>query len=293
MMKNFFGFKIIISIIIVAISVSVTSVFLYSTPEANSLTANAILKAAIIDQLYYDIPNEEFNQKASEYLEGAGYQVDIFTTKDITVDFYKKLPTLGYKFVVIRSHGAADTTDQSVTLFTGEKYDIEKYTSEQLFGQVKKGSPLLEITYFTNTTGSQRDTDSQWEVTNDTYRTITMPASQFFSSDEEYFVITPTFVDTSMEGKFSQTIFVLGGCKTMHTDSLAQSLVKKGASSVVGWDDQISSSDNDYAMLLLLKGLLVDKMEMQDAVDSSMKLLVPREKMQFPAKMKVYPETTL
>lgn len=286
MMKNFFGIKIIIAIILVAISVSVTSVFLSSAADANILTTGAIPKAAIIDQLYYDIPNEAFQQKATEFLESAGYQVDIFTTKDITVDFYKKLPTLGYKFVVIRSHGAADTTDDTVTLFTGEIYDIEKYTSEQLFGQVKKGTPLLEVTFLTDTNGSK------WDITNDTYRTITIPANQFFSSDEEYFVITPTFVDSAMEGKFSQTIFVLGGCKTMNTDSLAQSLVKRGASSVVGWDDQIGAFDNDIAMLKLLEGLLVEKMEIQDAVDSSMKFLPPFENMEFPAKMKVYSETT-
>jgi len=286
MMKNFFGIKIIIAIILVAISVSATSVFLSSAADANSLTTDAIPKAAIIDQLDYNIPNEEFQKKATEFLESAGYQVDIFTTKDITVDFYS------YKFVVIRSHGAADTTDQSVTLFTGEKYDIEKYTSEQLFGQVKKGTPLLEVTFLGNTTGSQLDMDSQWDITNDTYRTITIPANQFFSSDEEYFVITPTFVDSAMEGKFSQTIFVLGGCKTMQTDSLAQSLVKRGASSVAGWDDQIGAFDNDAAMLKLLEGLLVNKMEMQDAVDSAMKLLPPFENMAFPARMKVYSEMT-
>jgi len=134
--------------------------------------------------------------------------------------------------------------------------------------------------------------DSQWDITNDTYRTITIPANQFFSSDEEYFVITPTFVDSAMEGKFSQTIFVLGGCKTMHTDSLAQSLVKRGASSVVGWDDQIGAFDNDSAMIKLLEGLLVEKMEMQDAIDSAMKFLPPFENMAFPARMKVYSETT-
>src|SRR3972149_6538547 len=92
MLKNFFGFKIIIAIILVAISVSATSVFLYSVAEANSLTTDAIPKAAIIDQLYYDIPNKDFHQKATEFLESAGYKVDIFTTKDITIDFYNRFP---------------------------------------------------------------------------------------------------------------------------------------------------------------------------------------------------------
>jgi hypothetical protein len=288
MMKNFFGLKILIAIIVIAVSVSATSIFLYSSAEANSLATDATPKAVIIDQLDYDIPNKDFHLKATEFLESAGYKVDIFTTKDITVDFYKKLPTLGYKFIVIRSHGAANSNDDTVTLFTGEKYNIEKYTSEQLFGQIKKGSPILEVTLLGNTTGSQFDTDSNWDITNDTYRTITIPANEFFSSDEEYFVITPTFVDSAMEGKFSQTTIILGGCKTMHTDSFAQSLVKRGASSVVGWDDQIGAFDNDAAMLKLLEELLVNKMEMQDAVDSSMKFIPPFENMAFPARMKIY-----
>ena len=274
-----------VAIIIVAITVSVTSVILYGAAEANNLTANATPKAVIIDQLYDDIRNPYFNQKATELLEGAGYTVDIVTTKDVTIDFYKKLPTLDYKFVVIRSHSAVDSSDQnSVTLFTGEKYNTEQYISEQLFGQVKKGIPILERTFSSNVSDSLRD------IANGTYRPITLSLTQTLSRDGEYFAITPTFVDSAMNGEFSQTIFVLGGCKTMHTDSLAQSLVRRGASSVVGWDSQISSSDNDAAMIELLDRLLEDKMEMNDAVDSAMELL-PIDKMAYPARMKVYSET--
>ena len=75
----------------------------------------------------------------------------------------------------------------------------------------------------------------------------------------------------------------------MHTDSLAQSLVQRGASSVVGWDNPVSSSDNDASMLELLEGLLEDKMEMNDAMDSAMELL-PIDNMSYPARMKVYSE---
>ncbi len=280
-MKNFFGLKILVSIIIVALSVFISSVFLYGGAEANNLSSTT-QKAVIIDQLYDDIQNQYFIQRATKLLDDAGYTVDIVTTKDVTIDFYKKLPTLNYKFVVIRSHGAVDSSDQTtVTLFTGEKYDTEKYISEQLFGQVKRGIPALERTFSTSVADSLRD------IANGTHRPITLSLSETVARDGEYFAITPTFVDSAMDGKFSQTIFVLGGCKTMHTDSLAQSLVQRGASSVVGWDNPISSSDNDASMLELLEGLLEDKMEMNDAMNSAMELL-PIDKMSYPARMKVY-----
>ena len=285
MMKNFFGLKIMVVIVFVAITVSILAISFHDTVEANNVnSSDTIPKAVIIDQLYDDTQNKWFHEKASEFLEGAGYQVDIFTTKDITVDFYKKLPLQNYKFVIVRSHGAADENAQnSVTLFTGEKYVTDKYISEQLFGQIKKGAPLQEVNFFTNGSGSQ------WVIVNDTYSTLTMPANVITSSKEEYFLITPAFVETGMEGKFSQTIFVLGGCSTMNTDSMAQSLIRRGASSIVGWDDTIGSVDNDFAILSLLDRLLDNNMKMEDAVDSVMND-IPIDRMKYPARLKVYSE---
>src|SRR3989304_3697631 len=152
MMMNFFGVKLIVAIVSVAITVSTIGVFLYDTAEANNVDSSGIIpKAAIIDQLYDDVPNDWVHKRASELLEKAGYQVDIFKTKDITVDFYKKLPLQNYKFVIVRSHGAADANAQnSVTLFTGEKYTTDKYISEQLLGQIKKGAPLAEVNFLVN-----------------------------------------------------------------------------------------------------------------------------------------------
>ena len=283
MLKSFFGLKTIVAILSVVITVSIITMFLYDTAEANNVDSSSnIPKAVIIDQLYDDIQNEWFHKKSSELLQGAGYQVDIFTTKDITVDFYKKLPLQNYKFVLVRSHGVADQNDQnSVSLFTGEKYVTDKYISEQLFGQIKKGAPLLEVNFLAN--GS----DSQWVVVNETYSVLSMPANAITTSDEEYFLITPTFVDTAMEGKFSQTIFVLGGCSTMHTDTMAKSLSKRGASVVVGWDNKVGSYENDFAMLSLLEGLLVNNMEMEDAVESVMNQ-IPLESMEYPTRLQVY-----
>ena len=282
MKKNFFGLKIIASIVLIAITVSIITVFLYNTAEANNIPSKTIPKAVIIDQLYDDMPNQWLHVQASKLFETAGYEVDIFTTKDITIDFYKKLPSMNYDFVLVRSHGAAEENDQeTVTLFTGEKYQIDKYTSEQLLGQVKRGTPLAEVIFRTN------GTDSPWIIVNDTYRTLTVSANSITKSEKEYFLITPTFVDWGMEGKFSKTIFVLGGCSTMHTNTMAQSLIKKGASAVVGWDDKVDSADNDFMIITILERFLANKMEIKDAVDSAMNDL-PIGHMPFPARLKVY-----
>jgi hypothetical protein len=282
-MKNLFDLKLIIPIVSVAVIVSIFSVFFYDTAEANNInTLDVPPRAVIIDQLYYDVRNDWFHEKASQLLEEAGYEVDIFTTEDVTVDFYKKLPLNDYKIVVVRSHGVADANDQdSVTLFTGEKYTTDQYISEQLFGQVKKGAPLQEVDFIVG------GTESEWVIVNDTYRTLTVPANTNTSSDEEFFLITPTFVDDAMKGKFSETIFLLGGCSTMHTDTMAKALVKRGAETVIGWDDTIGSGNNDFAMLLLLEKMFADDMKTDDAVDYVMSKL-PIEYMQFPSRLLVY-----
>ena len=282
--NNFFWLKIIAAIGFVVLAVSLGTVFLNNTATANNIQSKTIPQAVIIDQLYDDIPNPLLHELASKLFETAGYKVDIFTTKDITLDFYKKLPSMNYDFVLIRSHGAAEENDQdSITLFTGEKYQIDKYTSEQLLGQVKRGTPLAEVIFYTN------GTDSTWVIANDTYRTLTVQANFVTQSKEEYFLITPSFVDWGMEGKFSDTIFVLGGCSTMQKNTMAQSLIGKGASAVVGWDDQVGSVDNDIMILSLLERFLADKMELKDAADSVMNQLNKRP-MLFPGKLKVYSE---
>ena len=279
-MKNF-NPKIIVSVVAAAILISVFAVFLLGAADANKPSIYSSPKAIIIDQLYDDIPNRYFTQRVVELLAGAGYAVDIVTTKDVTVDLYKKLPSLDYKFVVVRTHGAVDSDQTTVTLFTGEKYDTERYISEQLFGQLKKGVPMLERTFSTSVSESLRN------IENGTHKPITLSLTDTVSRQGEYFAITPTFVDTAMNGEFSETVFVLGGCKTMHTDTLAQSLVKRGASMVVGWDNPVSSTDNDIAMIELLEKLFDDKMEMNDAMGSANKLL-PIEDMSYPARLRNY-----
>jgi hypothetical protein len=204
-------------------------------------------KAAIIDQLSDLVPNKPHQLKALEYLESAGYNVDVYTTEDITVDFFKKLPSMNYKFIYIRTHSLEIPQLEDATfLFTGEKYDVNKYISEQLSGQVRKAIPI-------------NDQLPEELITNATAYEESM-----------YFTIGPKFVDELMVGEFPQTVIVIAGCESVRSQDMAASLIYRGASSVVGWDRSIQSFENDRVMLGLLEGILIDKVGINDGIKSAM-----------------------
>ncbi len=203
--------------------------------------------AAIIDQLHDSIPNESSQQKALEYLENAGYDVDVYTTGDITVDFFKKLPSMNYKFIYIRTHSLEVTQlGNSTFLFTGEKYDIDKHILEQLSGQVHNAIPLSDFL-------------PEEMIKNATSYTEAM-----------YFTIGSKLIDELMIGEFPQSVIIIGGCESVRNPDLAKSLVLRGASSVIGWDRSINSMENDKVMLALLEETLINKVGMYDAIDSVM-----------------------
>ena len=267
---------ILITSIILGIGFSVY--FLQS--DAQLETYSGPPKALIIDQLYDEFPNADFHTMATEYLQKAGYTVDIVTTKDVTVDFYKKLPTLNYKYVVVRTHGAENTED--VVLFTGERYSENQYIQEQLFGQVKKATPLLEIAYKVDGSHS-----SDWVIINETTKTLTTSVKPVDVTKDEYFAIGPDLVNGGMNGKFDETIFVLGGCNTLSNPSLAASLINRGASTVVGWDNTVGNVDNDITLLHFLENTLVRNLEIAKVLED-----LPQnkntEQMAYPAKFVLY-----
>ena len=226
-------------------------------------------KAVIIDQLYDELPNDDFHTKTTEYLEKAGFQVDIITTKDVTIDFYKNLPKMNYKYVIVRTHGAENSND--VVLFTGERYTEDKYIQEQLFGQVKKATPLLEISYKIDI-----DNSSKWIVVNETDRYMIIPANPVDDTRNDFFAISSELVKHGMNGKFDDTIFILGGCNTLSNPSLAKSLIDRGASVVLGWDNAVSNVDNDRAILFVLSGIFENNLELNHVLKNMPDFFQPK-----------------
>ena len=205
-------------------------------------TTNKIRKAAIIDQLARDIPNLQYQNKTMSYLLDAGYDVDLYTTEDITIDFYKELPSMDYEFIVLRSHSLAIYDKKpSEWLFSGEKYSNKVHIAESLSGHLSPGVPFV--------------------VTED--QTITYSEAL----KERYFMIGSKFIDESMVGQFPGTVIILGGCETMPHELLAEALVKRGASSVIGWNELIGSASNDRVITSLLEKILVYGLKIDEAIE--------------------------
>jgi len=252
----------IISAIVGIIAILVGGGITYASFETNNET---ILKAVIIDQLYDDVPNDYFHRQAKKHLENAGYQVDIYTTENATVNLFKKLPSLNYQFIVMRTHALESNIDGNpVMIFTGERYSEKKYIAEQLIGHLKKGAPLLDVTF-----SIDKKNSTGWIQINETTKMITSPAN-FVEKSEEYFLVSPQMITDGMEGRFPNSTVLLGGCSTLKNTSLAESFLKKGASEVVGWSDVVSSSDNDRALLKLLEKILVEEKSTQNALEEIM-----------------------
>jgi len=213
--------------------------------SAFSLDKQPRQSAAIIDQLHDIIPNKPHQQKALEYLENAGYDVDVYTTEDITVDFFKKLPSMNYKFIYIRTHSLEVAKLGDATfLFTGEKYDVNKHIAEQLSGQVRKAVPIND------------------QLSDEMIKNATL------YEESMYFTIGSKFIDESMAGEFPQTNIIIAGCESVRHLDLVKSLLFRGASSVIGWDRTINSMENDKVMLPLLEEILINKAGNWDAVNS-------------------------
>jgi len=228
-----------------------------STP-ASKLESNqnpSQLRAVIIDQLHDDIPNFELQANATRMLEDAGYEVDLYTTKDITVGFYKNLPSMNYHFILIRTHGGENLSDENPThLFTGEKYSKEKYTLEQISQQVGYGIPIYS-----------EELEELKESDQDVF-------------DNAYFTVGAKMVKDGMIGTFPDSIIIVGGCESARSHDLMESFMDKGAKHVLGWGGSVRAVDNDKATILLLEETLVNKTSLVDAVVKINNELVPDSK---------------
>ena len=203
-------------------------------------------KAVIIDQLHNELPNEEFQNNVTKFLTDAGYKVDLFITDEITVDFYKKLPTMGYQYIVIRSHALGEgMVDNSASLFTGEKYSKHKYIKEQFLGHIGQGIPVLYAAF--------------------------KILEEDKVLDRTYYVIGSKFIEEAMVGNFQNSTIILAGCETAKDSKLANSFLKRGASEVIGWTGLVDSSRNDKDVLDLMNKTLVNDVEIPDAISLVMK----------------------
>jgi hypothetical protein len=206
-------------------------------------------KAVIIDQLELTQPNPDFVSQARDILAQGDYDIDYVSGEDVTVDFYRTLPSRKYDIVLLRVHAGITTEVDSetgektgteyVSLFTGELYDETKYPSEQLNRQQARyengeGDPL--------------------------------------------FGIGPQFVSKSMEGDFGGATIVMMGCDGLRSQTTAEAFLNRGAGGFVSWTKPVSAPHTDEATILLLQRLILEDLDLQQAVEQTARklALIPR-----------------
>jgi hypothetical protein len=217
-------FKLAVAILLIVIVVGAAS-FMYSpwspggAAQPSSAVASKTLsfKAAIIDQVGADLPNTAFVTDAEQTLTASGLNVTYYGAADATIDLYRRLPSFGYRLIVLRVHSFA-YLDGNIGLFTAEPYNVSKYPFQQLTAELMKAS--VEPT------------------------------------GPSYFAITPVFVSEEMEGDFGGAIIILSSCRGLTQHNLADALIHRGASAVISWDNLVTITHTDMATEILLKALV-------------------------------------
>jgi hypothetical protein len=217
-------------------------------------------KAAIIDQLSSSklsqvsrYPNQTFIAEAEELLHTRFLEVDYYSN-NATVDNYRALSSSGYKLIIWRAHSALDLESKYIAISTSERNgskSYDQYSNEQL-----------------------------------TLCTIT-------GDPQSYFAITPKFVEECMDGRFEDTVIILMSCNGLRNeyDKTAEAFIQKGAKAFISWDGWIDSSDNDYAITLLLQNLIIQNGTIGEAVAEAPDYAYPLYPQVGPSRLDYYPHT--
>jgi hypothetical protein len=203
---------------------------------------NNLNKAVIVDQLSLRQPNPEFIAAATHTLESYGFTVDVWKGADITVDFYHRLPSMGYRFILLRVHSGllvsleGDTVKvlDTTYLFTAENYSTNKYVGDQLADRVSNAvmednTPLV-------------------------------------------FAINSEFIKRA-NGKFNNSIILAMGCESYKYDDMPAAFIEKGAAAYVGWSDVVSLEHVDDVTLDLLNNLCSANMTLSQGIASTLERL--------------------
>jgi hypothetical protein len=237
----------------VAGAVVLVRVFPMGTPSPDNVGRPG---AAIVDQLYNLQPNEAFIASVTTELEEYGFAVDLCQGNNVTVDFYRELPTRGYELIIFRAHsgllGEGDFAIPKTVLFTNEVYSADRYPTEQAFDRLLMGGPG--------------------------------------PGQPVMFGITAGFVTHSMKGRFDDTVIIIMGCGGIYLEDLAQAFVDKGASVYLSWDLSVLLQYVDDATLYLIEQLCSENATVEDAVNRTMHVVGPDP--EYEAELQYYPSGT-
>jgi len=174
-----------------------------------------------VDQLSLSFPSPSFVRRCTAVLEGAGFAVDYYPGKEVTVKLYKNLPTHNYDLIILRAHSAYIEKHSILAIFTSEPYTKDRYIYEQLRHRIARGK-------------------------------LEQPPE----GDPGCLAITDKFIRHSMKGSFKDSSIIMMGCAGIR--AAAKAFLMKEARVYIGWDGRVSADHTDLATLKLLETLLID-----------------------------------
>jgi hypothetical protein len=240
-------------IIALAVAGIVIAVRLYP-PDQCPRDALAHPRAAIVDQLSILQENPAFIAEVTRELEGQGFEVDLYQGEQITVDFYRKLPTHCYRVIVFRTHsGILEEGEQvhlKTTMFTNEEFDWKKHQADVWHDRLFMAG------------------------IDDTRPRV--------------FSIAPKFIRESMQGSFDDTVIIMMGCAGIYLPDLAEAFMARGASAYLAWDASVLLDYVDGATEHLVKQLCSEKATVGEAVASTMAARGPDPR--YEAELQYYPQ---
>jgi hypothetical protein len=215
------------------------AVLLFPSGCGGTTQTNIAYRAAIIDQLYLRQPNPAFITEATNLLESVGFEVDLWQGNQITVDFYHKLPSMGYRFILMRVHSGSliEIKDGKATempdtyLFTAENYTTSRYVTDQLTNKVS-------------------------------YAVMEENSPNVFAVNSEFI--------KDAKGTFNNTVILAMGCESSRHIDLEQAFIAKGASVYIGWSDVVTLEHVDKVTLDLLKNYCTGGMSISQGISVTM-----------------------
>lgn len=219
------------------ITVIVVFVFADSTNSPPISTQTDGLRCAIVDQLYTVEPNPTFIEYTTHELESFGFTVDVYQGDEVTVDFYRQLPTYGYKLIIFRVHGGLLQNESGIGdkiwLFTSQPYSRMNYFIAQLRDQVR--------------------------------------AAGIITDTHPLFAVSAKFITDCTKGDFSDTVIINMACAAFYSDEMAQAFIQKGASAYLAWDVSVGLYYVDNTTMTLVDKLCSKELTIAAAVSETMK----------------------
>lgn len=220
-------------LVFILLVIIVSAYFAYAYLNQPQNLTSSYPKAAIVDHLSLSMSNPAFIKIVTDTLKSAGFAVDYYPPRKVTVDFYRNLPTHDYDLVIFRTHSAIYGLDEEVGvgLYTSEPYSTTKYVLEQLDDRFMIG---------------------------------------IYPDDGlEYFGILPNFVKYSMIGEYRNTTIIMMGCDGLRNTVTAQAFVEKGAKAYISWSGPVSVGHTDQATTQLLKHLITENQTVKNSVEQT------------------------